>query len=41
MVEAVWSLGPFDVRAAVHVGLTSEAPDLVGNLWLSTDWKLW
>jgi hypothetical protein len=37
----IWSLGPLDVRAALHAGLTAEAPDLVANLWLSTEWRLW
>lgn len=37
----IWSLGPLDVRAALHAGLTEEAPDLVANLWLSTAWRLW
>jgi hypothetical protein len=37
----IWSLGPFDARAGLHAGLTSEAPDLVLNLWLSTEWRLW
>jgi hypothetical protein len=37
----IWSLGGFDVRAALHAGLTEEAPDWVANLWLSTEWKLW
>jgi hypothetical protein len=37
----IWSLGPFDVRAALHAGLTEEAPDLVANLWLSAEWDLW
>jgi hypothetical protein len=37
----IWSIGPLDLRAALHAGLTSEAPDLVANLWISTDWQLW
>jgi hypothetical protein len=37
----IWSLGPCDVRAALHAGLTSRAPDLVANLWISKDWTLW
>lgn len=37
----IWSLGPLDLRAALHAGLTSEAPDLVGNLWISSEWELW
>jgi hypothetical protein len=37
----IWSLGPLDVRAGLHAGLTEEAPDLVLELWLSTEWRLW
>ncbi len=37
----ILDLGPFDVRSAVHVGLTSEAPDLVASLWISWSWPLW
>ncbi len=29
--------GRFDVRTAVHVGLTREAPDLVFSLWVTWD----
>lgn len=34
-------VGPFDVRIAVHVGLTREAPDLRGSLWLTWKWPVW
>lgn len=34
-------VGPFDVRSALHVGLTSEAPDLVASLWITWKWQLW
>ena len=34
-------VGPFDVRSAVHLGLTSEAPDFVASLWVSWKWPLW
>jgi hypothetical protein len=37
----IWSFGAFDVRAGLQAGLTEEAPDLVANLWLSTEWRLW
>ena len=30
------SLGRFEIRSAVHVGLTSKAPDIIFNFWLST-----
>jgi len=32
---------PFDVRAGVHFGLTSAAPDFRATLWLSWKWRLW
>ena len=34
-------VGPFDVRAGVHVGLTSAAPDLRATLWMSCKWTVW
>ncbi len=34
-------VGPLDVRSALHVGLTHEAPDLIGSLWLSWKWPIW
>lgn len=37
----ILSVGSFDVRVSLHAGLTSEAPDLVANLWVSTKCKLW
>jgi len=33
--------GRFDVRAAVHAGLTREAPDLALSFWVSGDFPLW
>ncbi len=33
--------GPIDLRTALHVGLTREAPDLIGSLWLSWKWSIW
>ncbi len=33
--------GRFDVRAAVHAGLTREAPDLTLSLWVSWDLPIW
>jgi len=29
-------VGGFEIRSAVHFGLTSEAPDIVFNFWIST-----
>jgi hypothetical protein len=37
----IWALGPIDVRTALHVGLTSEAPDLRVSLWLTWQRRLW
>ena len=34
-------VGPFDVRSAVHAGLTREAPDFTASLWISWKWPLW
>ena len=34
-------VGPVDLRTALHVGLTREAPDLIGSLWLSWKWPIW
>jgi hypothetical protein len=36
----IYDLGGFDIRTGVHVGLTSEAPDFVMSLWLSTSFPL-
>ena len=33
--------GRFDIRAAVHVGLTREAPDLTLSLWVTWDLAVW
>ena len=33
--------GRFDIRAAVHGGLTREAPDLVLSLWVTWDLAVW
>ena len=32
----IYDIGSFDIRTALHVGLTSEAPDLSVNLWIAT-----
>ena len=34
-------VGPFDVRTAVHFGLTSAAPDFRATLWISWKWRVW
>ena len=34
-------IGPIDLRTALHVGLTSEAPDLIASFWLSWKWPIW
>jgi hypothetical protein len=33
--------GRFDIRAALHAGLTREAPDLVLSLWVTWDLAVW
>ena len=37
----ILSLGALDLRASLHAGLTSEAPDVTVNLWISTSRALW
>ncbi len=34
-------VGPFDLRAGIHAGLTSEAPDIAASLWVTWKWSLW
>ena len=36
----IYDLGPFDVRTAVHLGLSPAAPDVVTSLWLTTSFPL-
>lgn len=36
----IYDLGAFDVRTAVHVGLTRAAPDVVTSLWVTTSLPL-
>ena len=36
----ILDVGPVDVRTALHVGLTREAPDLMGSLWITWKWRL-
>jgi hypothetical protein len=35
-VGIIYDIGSFDLRAALHVGLTDEAPDMSFSLWIST-----
>jgi hypothetical protein len=35
-VGIIYDIGSFDIRTALHVGLTDEAPDLSINLWIAT-----
>ncbi len=37
----ILQLGSFDIRAGLHVGLTSETPDLAVSFWISRKWPLW
>lgn len=37
----IWGIGPIDVRAGLHAGLSSEAPDLRASLWLSWEGRAW
>lgn len=37
----IFSVGQLDIRASLHAGLTSEAPDLAASLWVSTKRELW
>jgi hypothetical protein len=36
----ILDVGPVDLRTALHVGLTREAPDFVGSLWITWKWRL-
>lgn len=36
----IYDVGPFDIRTAVHAGLTRGAPDLVTSLWVTTSLPL-
>ena len=29
-------VGGFEIRSGIHFGLTSEAPDVIFNFWIST-----
>jgi hypothetical protein len=39
-VGVIYDLGSFDIRSAVHVGLTSTAPDVAASLWITTSFAL-
>lgn len=39
-VGLIRDFGSFDVRTAVHVGLTPAAPDVVTSLWVTTSFPL-
>jgi hypothetical protein len=39
-VGLIHDLGRFDVRTAVHVGLSPAAPDVVTSLWVTTSFPL-
>jgi len=39
-VGIIQDLGRFDVRAAVHAGLSRSAPDVVASLWVTTSFQL-
>jgi len=34
-------MGNFDIRTGIHVGLSTEAPDMTGSLWVTWKWPLW
>jgi hypothetical protein len=34
-------LGPFELRAGIHAGVTHEAPDVVVSLWIARKLQLW
>jgi len=36
----IFDIGPFDVRAGLHVGLTEEAADLTPSLWITRKFPL-
>ena len=37
-VGIIYDIGSFDIRTALHVGLTDAAPDVSFSLWISTKW---
>lgn len=37
----IFDLGPADLRCALHVGVSPEAPDLTVSLWITWDWRVW
>jgi hypothetical protein len=40
-VGAIVDIGPFDVRGALHLGLTSATPDVAVSVWVSGLARLW
>jgi hypothetical protein len=40
-VGLIVDVGPVVLRAGVHAGLTSEAPDIAASLWVTWKWSLW
>ena len=34
-------VGAIDLRTALHLGLTREAPDLIASFWVSWKWPIW
>jgi len=37
----IFAVGPADLRSAVHVGVSREAPDLVVSLWIAWSGRVW
>jgi hypothetical protein len=37
----ILQMGSFDIRGGLHVGLTSETPDLAVSFWISRKWGVW
>ena len=40
-VGVILDVGPFDVRSALHLGLTSAAPNLAASVWIAWHGRLW
>jgi len=37
----ILKVGSFDIRAGLHMGLTSETPDMAVSVWISRAWTVW
>jgi len=37
----IFDMGPFDLRAGLHVGLTREAADLTPSVWVTSKFPVW